>query len=176
MEQVVLVDDNNNPIGVADKDTVHTDHTPLHRGFSLFLFNSKNQLLLTQRALHKKTFPGVWTNTVCGHPAPSELVENAARRRLREELGITPGEIKVVSPYRYRFADKNGIVENEICPILVTFSDVPPVVNETEVADWKWIPWKDFLAEIQKMPQIFSPWCIEEAKIVQEKMPQLNAT
>ena len=71
-ELVVLVDNNNNPIGTAEKDTVHTTDTPLHRAFSLFIFNSHNQVLLTKRASSKKTFPGVWTNTVCGHLAPEE--------------------------------------------------------------------------------------------------------
>ena len=114
MEQVVLVDDNNQEIGTADKATVHTANTPLHRGFSLFLFNSQKELLLTQRALTKKTFPGIWTNTVCGHPAPGETPVDAAKRRIREELGIIVQEVKEVAPYRYRFADQNGIVENEI--------------------------------------------------------------
>ena len=73
MELVVLVDKNNKEIGTASKDTVHTVSTPLHRGFSLFLFNSRNEILLTKRSKSKKTFPGVWTNTVCGH-LPAESV------------------------------------------------------------------------------------------------------
>ena len=88
-ELVVLVDNNNNPIGTAEKDTVHTTDTPLHRAFSLFIFNSHNQVLLTKRASSKKTFPGVWTNTVCGHLAPEETPVAAATRRLQEELGIS---------------------------------------------------------------------------------------
>jgi isopentenyl-diphosphate delta-isomerase len=88
MEQVILVDEQNNEIGVAPKDTVHTDKTPLHRAFSLFLFNNKNQLLVTQRALNKKTFPGVWTNSVCGHVSPGEETVTAVKRRVQEELHI----------------------------------------------------------------------------------------
>ncbi len=168
MEQVILVDDQNNPIGVADKETIHTTHTPLHRGFSLFLFNSKNELLLTQRSFSKKTFAGVWTNTVCGHPAPNETATEAARRRLKEELGIAVGEIKEVSPYRYRFADKNGIVENEICPILVTRSDVFPEAKPEEIAAWKWLAWKEFLRQIETLPQNFSPWSVEEGRILRK--------
>ncbi len=139
MELVVLVDDNNNVLGTKPKDDVHTTDTPLHRGFSLFIFNSKKQLLLTQRASTKKTFPGVWTNTICGHLAPDESTAQAATRRLKEELGITGVEVKEVTPYRYRFADKNGIVENEICPILIGNFDGNPTPNPTEVDDWKWI-------------------------------------
>ncbi|HLD24782.1 MAG TPA: isopentenyl-diphosphate Delta-isomerase [Patescibacteria group bacterium] len=168
-ELVVLVDDDNNPLGTADKDTVHTTDTPLHRAFSLFLFNSKNQLLLTKRAATKKTFPGVWTNTVCGHLAPSETTVDAAKRRLKDELGIENVEIKEVAPYRYRFADKNGIVENEICPILIGNFDGDPKPRPNEVDEWKWMDRKDFLEEIQTNPSPYSPWCKEEALILHQK-------
>src|SRR3990167_8891323 len=88
MEEVVLVDEKNSVLGTAPKDAVHTKNTPLHRGFSLFLFNSKKELLLTKRAQSKKAFPGVWTNTVCGHPEPEESAVDAALRRLEQELGL----------------------------------------------------------------------------------------
>lgn len=174
-EFVVLVDDNNNEIGTALKDTVHTNNTPLHRGFSLFLFNSKNELLLTKRSSKKKTFPGVWTNTVCGHPAPGESAVEAALRRLEQELGLKrshfvkkQGEtlIREVAPYRYRFADKNGIVENEICPILVAYSDADPKPDPEEVEEWKWMKWEEFMIEINNNPDGYSPWSREEAKLV----------
>jgi isopentenyl-diphosphate delta-isomerase type 1 len=169
MEFVVLVDEQNTVLGTHDKNDVHTDHTPLHRGFSFFLFNSKHELLLTRRALTKKTFPGVWTNTVCGHPAPDEQVVDAAKRRLQDEMGITNIDIKEVSPYRYRFADASGIVENEICPILVGFGDVTPKINEQEVASWKWIGWQEFLRDIEIHPELYSPWSREEAKIIDSR-------
>ncbi|MBU1327162.1 isopentenyl-diphosphate Delta-isomerase [Patescibacteria group bacterium] len=181
IELVILVDEQNNQIGTAAKDTVHTKHTPLHRAFSLFLFNSKKELLITQRAKTKKTFPGVWTNTVCGHPAPEESILDAARRRLKEELGIVrttktrPGlgrsdntlpAITEVTQYRYRFADKNGTVENEICPILVTYADIDPKPNPLEIDDWKWMPWNEFLKDIKTNKDKYSPWCREEAQIL----------
>jgi len=168
MELVVLVDDQNNPIGTMPKETVHTKTTPLHRGFSLFLFNAKGELLVTQRAVNKKTFPGVWTNTVCGHPAPDEDPVDAAKRRLKDELGIISSDIKIISPYRYQFADANGIFENEICPILVGHADSDPNANPDEIGGWKWVPWQDFLNEIKNNPQTYSPWCIEEAAILQK--------
>lgn len=184
MEQVVLVDDDNNQIGLTEKATVHTKNTPLHRAFSLFLFNSKGELLLTQRALNKKTFAGVWTNTVCGHLAPGEKIEEAAQRRLREELGIIINitfitskakligdcsfisDIKFISDYRYRFADKSGIVENEICPILVGYYDGAVKPNPEEVEDYKWVKWETFLQEIKEKPGQYSPWSEEEAEII----------
>lgn len=172
MEQVVLVDDQNNPIGTAEKDTMHTKDTPLHRAFSLFLFNSKKQVLLTKRAVTKKTFPGVWTNTVCGHVSPDETTIGAAKRRLNQELGITEVDIKEVAPYRYRFADRNGIVENEICPILVGYYEGNPTPSSSEVDEWKWVDWKEFLPEIINNPDPYSPWCREEAVILNRILPQ----
>lgn len=174
MELIVLVDEHNNPLGTADKETVHTTNTPLHRAFSLFVFNSKKQLLLTRRAETKKTFPGVWTNTVCGHLAPDEIPVDAAKRRLKEELGIEGVEVKEVAPYRYRFADKNGIVENEICPILVGQFDGDPTPHPSEVDDWKWMDWQEFLQEINTNPDPYSPWSREEALILQQKDPALQ--
>lgn len=167
-ELVVLIDEQNNEIGVAQKDTVHTKDTPLHRAFSLFIFNSKNELLITKRAEIKKTFAGVWTNTLCGHPAPNETVVDAAKRRLIEELGISDVNVKEAAPYRYKFADKNGIVENEICPILVGYFDGNPIPKAGEVDDWKWMDWKKFLEEIQIQSNPYSPWCIEEAKVLDQ--------
>lgn len=168
MELVVLVDENNKEIGTAEKNAVHTTRTSLHRGFSVFLFNQNQELLLTQRSRWKKTFPGVWTNTVCGHPAPGESVVDAVKRRLKQELSIVPTEIKEVAPYRYRFADQNGIVENEICPILVAKSYAYPKPNLQEVERWKWVPWKVFLEEIRDFPNNYSPWCVEEARILSQ--------
>ncbi len=167
MELVVLVDEQNNVVGTTDKATVHTTDTPLHRAFSLFLFNTKNELLITKRAISKKTFPGVWTNTVCGHPRLHETPEDAALRRLSEEMGITHAKVREVAPYRYRFADSSGIVENEICPICIGFSDENPIPDPKEVDEWKWISWEEFLADLVKRPDIYSPWSKEEALILQ---------
>lgn len=166
MEQVVLVDDDNNQIGVADKATVHSANTPLHRGFSVFIINSKKELLITQRAHSKKTFPGVWSNTVCGHPLPDEAIETAALRRLKDELGLNINKVKIVAPYRYRFADQNGIVENEICPVLIGFTDNNPTPNAQEIANWRWIKWDDFLQEIAVNPTQYSPWSREETQLI----------
>ncbi|MEK7593042.1 MAG: isopentenyl-diphosphate Delta-isomerase [Patescibacteria group bacterium] len=176
-EHVILVDEKDNEIGTALKDTVHTNNTPLHRAFSLFLFNSKNEILLTKRAKNKKTFPGVWTNTACGHPAPGEDVIEAILRRLEAELGLTrshlvgfteQGEtlIREVSAYRYRFVDANGIVENEICPIFVAYANIDPKPDPKEVDAWKWVEWSEFLRIKDDPNENFSPWCREEAGII----------
>lgn len=178
MEQVVLVDEDNTPIGTADKRSVHTENTPLHRGFSLFLFNSRGQVLITQRAWSKKTFPGVWTNAVCGHPEPGESAIDAAKRRLTDELGIQSNDVKnlrEIAPYRYRFADANGIIENEICPVLVGFYEGDPDPDPDEAAGWQWIRWKSFLQNADADAPAYSPWSIEEAKIIAtKKLPQID--
>lgn len=172
MELVVLVDDHNNQTGVADKENVHSRTTPLHRGFSVFLFNQNKELLVTQRAMSKKTFPGIWSNTVCGHPAPDETDIDAAKRRLKKELNLLVSDIKVISDYRYRFTDQNGIVENEICPILVARSYAYPHPDPNEIMNWKWLPWGVFLEEITYNAEAYSPWCREESKIVSTFLAQ----
>jgi len=162
-ENVVLVDDDDNEIGVAPKSTVHTDSTPLHRAFSVFLFNPRGELLLQRRALTKKTWPGVWSNSCCGHPRPGEAYIEAARRRLAEELGITDVELKPGIPsFRYR-AELDGVVENEICPVFLGYSSQEPIPNSQEVAEVSWIDWEEFIARIKADPSSISPWCYDEA-------------
>jgi isopentenyl-diphosphate delta-isomerase len=98
--------------------------------------------------------------------APGESVVDAATRRLADELGITGVRLTEKAPYRYRFADKNGIVENEICPIVTGTFDGEPSPNPDEVDEWQWMDWKTFLSEVDLNPEIYSPWSREEAKIL----------
>ena len=163
-EYVQLVNDNNEPLGEALKSEVHTDKTPLHRAFSIFVFNSKGDLLLQQRAGSKKTWPLIWSNSCCGHPAPGEETKDAALRRLKEELGLELKEIDNMLPsFRYR-AELNGIVENEICPVFIAFSDQDPKANPEEVESIKWIPWQTFVQQAESGQSDYSPWSILEAK------------
>lgn len=165
-EYVVLVNLNNVPLGTKEKLAAHSSHTPLHRGFSLFLFNKKKELLLQQRNLAKKTWPGVWTNSVCGHPMLEETPREAAQRRLAYELGIYKANIEVILPdYRYR-CEKDGIVENELCPVMIGFSEEIPQPNPDEVHAVRWIPWKEWIKETKQHPTQYSPWCVEETKLL----------
>jgi isopentenyl-diphosphate delta-isomerase len=165
IEHVVLVDEHDRPIGTADKRSVHHADTPLHRGFSVFLFNAAGNLLLQQRSFGKTTWPGVWSNSCCGHIQLGETAVHAMQRRIHEELGIAGAEVTVVLPeYRYRFA-RDGVVENEFCPVAVGVIDQAPWPNPEEVAAIRWTPWDAFLAELDRGSD-FSEWCIEEARLL----------
>ena len=166
MEEVVLVDKNNNVLGTAPKLATHNANTPLHRAFSLFLFNSKGELLLQQRSHKKKTWPLIWSNSVCGHPMLNESNIDAVKRRVEFELGINLNEVYEVLPdFSYK-AEMNGIVENELCPVMVAFTDEKPKLNSNEVENIKWIKWSDFLDEIKTKSGTYSVWCEQEAKLL----------
>ena len=165
-ELIVLVDDAGSPIGTMKKSDVHHADTPLHLAFSVFLFNGSGELLLQQRAHSKKTWPGVWSNSCCGHPLPDEPITDAAARRLKFELGIDGVDLRVMLPdFRYR-AEKDGIVENEICPVLVGWAEKVPRPNPDEVADIKWIAWSEFLRLARDRTSGISPWAAEEARLL----------
>ena len=167
MEEVVLVDENNNVLGTMLKADVHQENTPLHRAFSSFIFNRDKKLLLQQRSSKKKTWPLMWSNSCCGHPMLHENNIEAAKRRLRDELSLEVETIEEVAPYRYQFT-KDGVMENEICPILVGFTQNEPKINPDEVEAIQWVSWEEFLADITKNPEKYSPWCVEEARILDE--------
>lgn len=164
-ELVVLVNEQNAVLGTMLKSEVHGAVTPLHRGFSLFLFNSAGELLLQRRSRAKKTWPGVWSNSVCGHPGLDESNTDAARRRLAHELGMTAAGIEEVAPYRYIFV-RDGVMENEICPILVGISNDVPRPNPSEVEEVRSVAWPEFLKELDARPDAYSEWCEEEARIL----------
>lgn len=165
-EYVVLVTEDNKPLGTMPKLAAHHSDTPLHRAFSLFLFDQKGELLLQQRSDKKKTWPGVWSNSCCGHLQLDEAPIDAAKRRLAFELGITDVEMKLILPnYRYRF-EKDGIVENEICPVIAGRSSQEPNINKDEVQAIQWMSWKKWLDEIKRYPENYSPWCVEETLLM----------
>ncbi|WP_144761926.1 isopentenyl-diphosphate Delta-isomerase [Curtobacterium sp. 9128] len=158
-ESVVLLAEDRTPIGTADKFAVHTDATPLHLAFSCHVTNGAGELLVTRRALSKKTWPGVWTNSFCGHPGPDESFEDAIARRAARELGITVSDIECVLPdFRYRAVDASGIVENEVCPVFRAAVDRDPEPAPDEVAEWVWLSEDKLRAAVSAAPFAFSPW------------------
>jgi isopentenyl-diphosphate delta-isomerase type 1 len=165
-DMIVYVDEDDNAIGTAPKLAAHDGDTKRHRAFSIFVFNSKGELLLQQRALTKKTWPGVWSNSCCGHVMLHETVVNAAKRRLKYELGITGVKLEIILPdFRYR-AEKDGVVENEICPVLIGFTDALPALNPAEVNDIRWVSWEQFVEDVADPAKGYSPWAREEVELL----------
>lgn len=167
VETVILLDAAGSPLGTADKATVHTADTPLHLAFSCHVLDAEGLVLLTRRALSKKTWPGVWTNSVCGHPAPGEAMEDAVRRRARYELGLDVTDLDLVAPdFRYRATDASGIVENEICPIYTARAVGSLRLNPDEVMDHTWVTPEELRRAVEAAPWALSPWLVSSAPLL----------
>ena len=164
-ELVVLVSADGHAVGTAPKATVHHADTPLHLAFSAYLFDDHGSLLVTRRARSKATFPGVWTNSACGHPGPGEPVEDAVLRRARDELGLDVHDLRLVLPrFSYR-AEMDGTVEWELCPVLtgrVAGVAPEPGHDPAEVEDVRWVAWEAFAADVLAGARTVSTWCREQ--------------
>lgn len=168
-ESVVLLDEHGNAVGTAAKRQVHHERTPLHLAFSCYVFDRRGSVLVTRRALHKPTWPGVWTNSVCGHPAPDEDIADAVVRRAREELGLDLDALRLVAPrFRYLAVMENGVQENEMCPVFtaVTSGTVDP--DSEEVAEAVWEPWAEFRDGVLDGSRAVSPWCRQQVAVLAE--------
>ncbi|MCL8027598.1 isopentenyl-diphosphate Delta-isomerase [Nocardioides bruguierae] len=162
-DAVVLLDEAGQPIGTTDRTTVHTTGTPLHLAFSLYVVDAEDRLLLTRRALGKTAWPGVWTNSCCGHPRPGESSQDAARRRVHEELGLDLGAqplTTVLPDFRYRAVDVSGVVENEVCPVHVVRLPAGATLSPdpAEVAELAWVPWATAQHLVAHARPLVSPW------------------
>jgi len=161
MEQVVLLDETGQAVGTADKATVHHEQTPLHLAFSAYVFDRQGRFLLTRRALTKRTWPGVWTNSCCGHPGPGEGMRETVARRLKDELGLEAETVDLVLPkFRYRAVMPDGTVENEMCPVYRVTVSADPRPDPAEVDDFEWVEWPPRKA--------LSPWAAKQ-------IPELTA-
>ncbi|MEO3794809.1 isopentenyl-diphosphate Delta-isomerase [Nonomuraea sp. B10E15] len=166
-EHVVLVDRSGHALGTAPKTSVHSRDTPLHLAFSSYVFDREGRVLLSRRADHKITWPGVWTNSCCGHPLPGEPLDRAVMRRLSYELGLKAERADLMLPgFAYRAVMANGIVEHELCPVFRVTVDAPAVPNPDEVGEVSWMPWKEFTEGVLNGLLAISPWC-------REQVPQL---
>jgi isopentenyl-diphosphate delta-isomerase len=166
-ENVVLLDDAGAAIGFTSKKLVHTEHTALHLAFSCYLLNDAGEVLLTRRALSKRTWPGVWTNSFCGHPAPEEAMHAAIVRRADQELGAQISQITLVLPdFRYLAVDASGLVENEVCPVYVArlIGDLAP--NPEEVVEWVWVDPEYLAQSVAQLPVLFSPWLVRQLPLI----------
>ena len=166
-ELIYYVDENDIPTGeTAPKLEAHTANTRLHAAFSCYIFNDKGEFLVTQRAKSKKVWPGVWTNSVCGHPLPDESREDAITRRTQYELGMSIKDLQVVLPnYIYKTPPFNGIIEHEYCPVFFAHAASLPDSNPEEVEEYKWMPWTEFVSEAQNdSTDVWSWWCKDQLK------------
>jgi isopentenyl-diphosphate delta-isomerase len=163
-QQVILVDENNNQIGVTEKIKAHREGR-LHRAFSIFVFNSQGEFLIQQRAKMKYHSGELWSNTVCSHPKPNETYDQAVHRRLKEEMGFDC-ELKKMFCFIYNTGFENGLTENEYDCVFFGKYDDEPQPNPEEVMDHKWINLKKLDRDISQNPNKYSVWL----KIALEKM------
>lgn len=162
-ELLVLVDESGNAIGSAPKTTTHHTKTPHHLAFSCYVFDRAGRLLLTQRAHDKPTFPGVWTNSFCGHPSPGEDMFEAVERRAEQELGMTLRELTLALPtFRYEATMANGVRENELCPVFTAIATSDATPDPSEVAALEWVRWRLFRDEVLAGERELSVWCADQ--------------
>ena len=155
-EQVVLIDPDDRELGHMEKLAAHREGL-LHRAFSVFLFNDQGELLLQQRASSKYHSAGLWTNTCCGHPRPGETIQEAAGRRLFEEMGIKT-ELTPVLHFMYRAELENGLVENELDHVLICRYSNDPDPDPNEASDWRWVERETLAHELTEHPKLFTAW------------------
>lgn len=156
MEQIILVDENDRDLGVGEKIEVHKQGK-LHRAFSVFVLNSKGEILLQRRAMSKYHCGGLWSNACCGHPRPGEDTEKAAHRRLREEMGFDC-EVNEFFSFIYKTQVDHGLTEHEYLHVFFGDYDDDPVPNPEEAEDWKWISTQELEDDMSRYPENYTPW------------------
>ncbi|TVZ51637.1 isopentenyl-diphosphate Delta-isomerase [Dokdonia sp. Hel_I_53] len=155
-ELVILVDENDTKIGLMPKMEAH-EKALLHRAFSVFIFNDKQELMLQQRAAHKYHSPELWTNTCCSHQRDGESNIDAGMRRLQEEMGFTVS-LEEKTSFIYKAPFDNGLTEHELDHILVGTFNKEPQINPDEVASWKWMSLDDVKKDIKDQPSQYTAW------------------
>ncbi len=155
-ENVILVDERDNKLGLMEKMEAH-EKGLLHRAFSVFVVNSSGELMMQQRALHKYHSGGLWTNTCCSHPRDGETTEEAAHRRLQEEMGFDC-EIRKMFHFIYKAELDLGMTEHELDHLYIGFYNGIPQLNKKEVAEWKWMSIEEIEADLGDHPQNYTEW------------------
>ena len=155
MEEIILVDEKDKEVGTGKKLKVH-QNGKLHRAFSIFIFNSKGELLRQKRSKHKYHSGGLWSNTCCSHPRPNHDLKKEAKRRLKEEMGIVC-DLKEVFSFIYK-AKVENLTEYEFDHVFVGKFDRKPEPNKEEVEDWKWIKINELTQDVAKNPEKYTHW------------------
>lgn len=170
MEELIVVDNKDNPIGTAEKMDVHRRGL-LHRAFSIFVWRHADdpEILLQQRALEKYHSPGLWTNTCCGHPLVHESTQSAAERRLFEEMGFTQ-PLQEIGVFHYRALLENDLIENEIDHVFVgEYQSQPINPSSAEVGGYQWVKVSDLAKDIQTNPTKYTAWLEKAFQVFQER-------
>ena len=171
---VILVDEKDRPVGAMEKMEVH-QKALLHRAFSIFIFNSKGEMLLHKRAANKYHSGGLWTNTCCSHPLPGEIIENAVRRKLKQEMGID-FQPEFLYKFIYKTALNNELTEHEYDHVFTGIYDGTPTINKDEVADWKFVACAELKKDIELHPERYTYWfklIVEHPKFNQWSMEKI---
>jgi isopentenyl-diphosphate delta-isomerase len=155
-EQIILVDKNDKQIGIGEKMAVHRKGQ-LHQAFSVFVFNKQGELMIQQRAKNKYHCPGLWANTCCSHPRLNEPTDQAAHRRLKEEMGFDC-PLKEVGQFIYKTKFDNGLYEHEYNHVFVGQFNSQPKINPEEVADWKWVKMEKLKKDIKVNAKKYTYW------------------
>lgn len=156
---------------------MHGARTPLHLAFSCHVVRGDGRMLVTRRALTKRTWPGVWTNAFCGHPMPGEEMQHAIERRAHDELGLVLADVELMLPrFRYRATDASGTVENEVCPVYLATTRQAPRPNPDEVAELAWVRPHDLARSVRSTPWAFSPWLVRQVGRLAALDPEPFAT
>lgn len=171
-EHVVLLDRRGRPRATEPKAVAHHDATALHLAFSCHLVRADGAVLLTRRALSKRTWPGAWTNGCCGHPQTGETLRAAITRRVAEELGLVVGRVGLALPdFAYRAEMGDGTVEHELCPVAVAEVTGTVAADPDEVDDLVWLAWDELVARATREPGSLSPWSVEQIRQLHDLAP-----
>ena len=155
-ENVILVNQNDEQIGLMPKLEAH-EKAVLHRAFSVFVLNSKNEIMLQQRAHQKYHSPLLWTNTCCSHQREGETNIQAGSRRLYEEMGFKT-ELKELFYFIYKAPFDNGLTEHELDHVMIGYYNNAPEINREEVEDWKWMKIEDVKEDMERHPDLYTVW------------------
>ena len=156
--EVILVDEQDRPLGVEAKLRAHQEGGRLHRAFSVFIFDERGRMLLQRRSTKKYHFGGLWTNTCCSHPQRDEAVADSARARLREEFGFEV-DLSQGFTFLYRATDPaSGLTEHEFDHVFFGRFDGQPRPNPDEIDDWKWVEVEALMADVRDHPERYTPW------------------
>ena len=174
MENVILIDSGDNPVGEMEKMEAHLKGS-LHRALSVLIFNSKGEILLQQRAFSKYHTPGLWSNACCSHPRPGEDSLEAATRRLQEEMGFS-AHLDKSFDFIYKAQFENGLIEHEFDHVFFGTFDGDPVINPEEANDFKWVKPVKLMEDVRSLPEMYTVWFRIIIEKMEERFPELFAS